>query len=116
MPRPEILFRGAQIVQRNSDSSESSSEVNRTRFLKLINRSRFLMVTVTRFLKLIDRTRFLKLIDRTRFLKLIDRTRFLNLINRTSFLKMLLDVSSRKSRAGEMVLIMPLLSSKEKNV
>ena len=81
MPRPEILFRGAQIVQRNSDSSESSSEVNRTRFLKLI-----------------------------------DRTRFLNLINRTSFLKMLLDVSSRKSRAGEMVLIMPLLSSKEKNV
>ena len=98
MPRPEILFRGAQIVQRNSDSSESSSEVNRTRFLKLINRSRFLMVTVTRFLKLID------------------RTRFLNLINRTSFLKMLLDVSSRKSRAGEMVLIMPLLSSKEKNV
>ena len=107
MPRPEILFRGAQIVQRNSDSSESSSEVNRTRFLKLINRSRFLMVTVTRFLKLIDRTRFLKLID---------RTRFLNLINRTSFLKMLLDVSSRKSRAGEMVLIMPLLSSQEKNV
>ena len=98
MPRPEILFRGAQIVQRNSDSSESSSEVNRTRFLKLINRSRFLMVTVTRFLKLID------------------RTRFLNLINRTSFLKMLLDVSCRKSRAGEMVLIMPLLSSKEKNV
>ena len=98
MPRPEILFRGAQIVQRNSDSSESSSEVNRTRFLKLINRSRFLMVTVTRFLKLID------------------RTRFLNLINRTSFLKMLLDVSSRKSRAREMVLIMPLLSSKEKNV
>ena len=98
LPRPEILFRGAQIVQRNSDSSESSSEVNRTRFLKLINRSRFLMVTVTRFLKLID------------------RTRFLNLINRTSFLKMLLDVSSRKSRAGEMVLIMPLLSSKEKNV
>ena len=90
LPRPEILFRGAQIVQRNSDSSESSSEVNRTRFLKLI--------------------------DRTRFLKLIDRPRFLNLINGTSFLKMLLDVSSRKSRAGEMVLIMPLLSSKEKNV
>ena len=107
MPRPEILFRGAQIVQRNSDSSESSSEVNRTRFLKLINRSRFLMVTVTRFLKLIDRTRFLKLID---------RPRFLNLINGTSFLKMLLNVSCRKSRAGEMVLIMPLLSSKEKNV